>query len=136
MTARVVATADFLKSAPNSRRILALEVMLRDRVILDHTKKKSMVRKPYDDLNELMMFKEMGVDQPNKVKFVAVLSVNEDATTRMPLYTEDSFKQFILSSNSRGHDVVDFRATPKHIRDKYFQVVKTSLKEMLADYEL
>lgn len=130
MTLRVISTSNAVKSASKEVKARTLEVMLRDKMLLERFNVRKMIRYVYDDIDERSLFKRSGVDHTNKIVLVAVRYVDDDSTIRMPLFSQDSFKEFVQSSIDSGDDILDLRKYPKDKKDEFYEAVQTLVHEI------
>lgn len=129
-TPRVISTSNAIKSADKSIKLLTLEIMLRDKLALEQFNVKTMIRNVYDDINERSIFRRSGVERVNAIKLVVVSHLDKETNTRMPLFTQDSYRNFIQSSLDAGRDILDFRKFPEKSRDQLYQVVNSMVQEL------
>lgn len=129
-TPRVISTSNAIKSADKAVKLLTLEIMLRDKLALEQFNVKTMIRNVYDDINERSIFKRSGVERVNDIKLVVVSHLDKETNTRMPLFTKDSYRNFIQSSLDAGRDILDFRKFPEKSRDQFYQVVNSMVQDL------
>jgi hypothetical protein len=109
MDTRIIRTAQRVKSDSRQEKFRALEVMVRDRIVFSAFYPGTMVRHAYHDIAEFSSPKELGPKDCQNVVAVAVVYIDDDKTTRMPLLSQCQLDDFIVSALAEGKSVIDLR---------------------------
>lgn len=109
MNTRILKTTDRLKRSSREQKLLALEVMVRDKIAFSAFRPGAMIRHTYQDIAEFSSPEELSAKERKQIIATGVVYINEEQTVRTPFLSHQQLEAFITAALSEGKNVVDLR---------------------------